>query len=150
MKVIHQELVKPKKDYSLDFAIRTFSSLYGSIVKPMFGGVTVYQMRGENRMMLIYSGGTEESGSWSKGKGLIDEWRGCSFMTSQEHHRELISRFPSLKPQQTLPKWLHISDLNPQYETVVKSLFHLAANESPLIGIISNPKPKKKRKTVLN
>ncbi len=57
---------------------------------------------------------------------LREPWNGIMACTFREHHASLRAEFPALAPHKVLGKWLYISQLHPEFESVATGLVELA------------------------
>ncbi len=99
----------------------------GFILKPMFGGQSVYL---DGNLMLYFAAKKEP-------------WRGMLVCTDRVHHATLQRDFPELAPHPVLPKWLYLPEASDSFERTAARLVALARQRDPRIGVA--PKPKKKR-----
>jgi hypothetical protein len=100
------------------------------LVKVMFGGLAVYL---HGRMMLA----------------LMDRrppWRGLCVLTTRECQPSLRADMPALVPHPVLGKWLHLSDVDDDFEEVAGRLVDLIRGDDPRIGVESKPR-RPRRKT---
>lgn len=69
---------------------------------------------------------------------LVDReepWSGLMVCTSREHHASLQADFPQLTPHAVLGKWLYLSQLHPDFESVVPELVALARKRDLRLGV---------------
>lgn len=121
-----------------DPVLQVFADLENVEFKPMFGCIAVYQVRGERRVMVACSGGTEKSGN-----STHSEWQGLLIPTETAYHEPLIRQFSSLRPHKVLRKWLYIHDSHPDFSQVVKGIYVLARQQHEWVGVVQKPRKKK-------
>ena len=73
-----------------------------------------------------------------------EPWNGMMACTSREHHASLQSAFPHLKPHPVLGKWLYISQLHPEFESVAAEMVAAAQKRDPRLGIEGDVRKKRK------
>lgn len=77
-----------------------------------------------------------------------EPWSGMLVCTSKDRHAALIDAIPALRPHPVLGKWLHISQADPAFETVVEELTALVLARDERVGV--EPKPRNRsRKSLL-
>jgi hypothetical protein len=64
-----------------------------------------------------------------------EPWNGLMVCTSRDRHAALIAQFPQLKSHQVLGKWLYISQIHPDFESVSHDLVLLARRRDPRLGV---------------
>ena len=64
-----------------------------------------------------------------------EPWNGMMVCTSRESHAALQAQFPQLKPHKVLGKWLYLSQIHPEFESVASELVELARRRDPRLGI---------------
>jgi hypothetical protein len=79
----------------------------------------------DNRLYLAVSAGKEP-------------WNGLLVCTSREHHASLLGQFPQLVTHKVLGKWLYLSQMHAEFETVALDLANLARKRDPRLGVESN------------
>jgi hypothetical protein len=119
-----------------------FSDLESVEFQPMFGGVSVYQQRGNDKVCLVFTGGTATSG---KRDGSKPEWRGLLVVTELKHHAALLKKFPDLAPNTVIKKWLQISDEHEAFGVTLNGVYELAKSQSELIGVAQKPRKRKRK-----
>lgn len=124
-----------------DPVLMRFADLPNVEFKKFFGGVAVYQQRGKEKVMLVFTGGTAELGlNLHK-----PEWRGLSVVTEPSHHAALRARCPSLAPHGMLKKWLFIADEHPDYATTLQDIYELAKARDKRLGVVQKPRKQSKQ-----
>ncbi len=126
-----------------DPILRRFSDLDNVEFKPMFGGVSVYQQRGKDKVCLVFTGGTASSG---KRTNISPEWRGLMVVTEVKHHAALLKTFPDLQPNSVIKKWLQLSDEHEAFERTLNGVYELARRQSELLGVVQTPKKRSSKK----
>ena len=101
------------------------------IVKPMFGGRSVYV---EGRIVLGLMAKTEP-------------WRGVLVATSHEHHASLRADCPSLRPHPVLGKWLYLAEAEATFERDAGWLVRRIRARDPRIGVTPAPKVRRNPQT---
>jgi hypothetical protein len=66
---------------------------------------------------------------------LAEPWNGMMACTAREHHASLRAEFPALASHPVLGKWLYISQLHPEFESVATGLAELARQRDPRLGV---------------
>ena len=74
-----------------------------------------------------------------------EPWSGLLVCTSRERHPALLSDFPQLTPHTVLGKWLHISQLHAEFESVAIDLVALALKRDPRLGVESSSRRTRRR-----
>ena len=74
-----------------------------------------------------------------------EPWNGMMACTVREHHASLRAEFPQLTPNQVLGKWLYISQLHPEFESVATELVAAARKRDPRLGIEGDVRNKKRK-----
>lgn len=100
------------------------------IKKKMFGMQSAYF--GDKLVLVV--GASEEP------------WNGLFIATYREHHESLQKELPEFKPHSILGKWLYMSQLHPDFESVANTVVNLVLKNDFRIGVISKPKKLKPRK----
>lgn len=98
------------------------------VLRPMFGAKAVYL---HGLMMLCFCARKEP-------------WRGVFVCTDFVHHASLRRQFPSLRSHDVLAKWLYLPESSSDFETCAHALADLAWRRDPRIGVL--PQPKKRRR----
>jgi hypothetical protein len=98
------------------------------VLGAMFGTKVVY-LRG--RLVLCFAAREEP-------------WRGVLVCVERENHASLVSQFPALTPHPILPKWLYLPEGRDGFERVAEQLVVLAGEHDPRIGIVPNPRKRKR------
>jgi hypothetical protein len=75
---------------------------------------------------------------------LREPWNGMMACTFREHHASLRAEFPALAPHKVLGKWLYISQLHPEFESVATGLVELARRRDPRLGVETGIRKKRK------
>jgi hypothetical protein len=75
-----------------------------------------------------------------------EPWNGLLVCTSYEHHAALTAQFPQLVSHPVLGKWLYLSQLHADFESIAPELVELALKRDPRLGV--EPKPKRKKPSV--
>lgn len=122
-----------------DPVLQVFSDLENVEFKPMFGGISVYQVRGAHRILVAYAGGTDISG----GPNRHQEWQGLLIPTETSHHESLIKQFPALRQHSVLGKWLYIHHSHPDFSNVLGGIYDLVRQQHEWIGVVQKPRKKK-------
>jgi hypothetical protein len=73
-----------------------------------------------------------------------EPWNGMMACTSREHHASLQSEFSHWKPHPVLGKWLYISQLHPEFESVAAEMVEAARKRDPRLGIEGDVRKKRK------
>jgi hypothetical protein len=71
-----------------------------------------------------------------------EPWNGLLVCTSREHHAAITAQFPQLTSHPVLGKWLYISQLHPDFESIVPELVEMTAKRDPRIDV--EPRPTRK------
>lgn len=121
-----------------DPVLQVFADLDNVEFKPMFGCMAVYQIRGDKRIMVACSGGTEKSGN-----STHFEWQGLLIPTENAYHEPLIKQFTALRPHAVLRKWLYIHDSNPDFDKVLTGIYKLVREQHEWVGVEQKPRKKK-------
>ena len=74
-----------------------------------------------------------------------EPWNGMMACTSREHHASLRAEFPQLTPHNVLGKWLYISQLHPEFESVATELVAAARKRDLRLGIEGDVRNKKRK-----
>jgi hypothetical protein len=74
---------------------------------------------------------------------LREPWNGMMACTFREHHASLRAEFPALAPHRVLGKWLYISQLHPEFESVATGLVELARRRDPRLGVETGVRKKR-------
>jgi hypothetical protein len=74
---------------------------------------------------------------------LREPWNGIMACTFREHHASLRAEFPALAPHKVLGKWLYISQLHPEFESVATGLVDLARRRDPRLGVETGVRKKR-------
>ncbi len=74
-----------------------------------------------------------------------EPWSGLMVCTSRERHAAITADYPQLKPHEILGKWLYLSQLHPEFESVAPELVALALNRDPRIGVIPAARSKRRK-----
>jgi hypothetical protein len=104
----------------------------GFLLKPMFGGRALYL---DGKLMLFFTAKEER---WN--------WKGILVCTDKIRHAALMEEFPKLAPHSILSKWLYLPEKEEGFEQLATDLVRLAAKRDPRIGVL--PQPKKKKRTL--
>jgi hypothetical protein len=78
---------------------------------------------------------------------LSEPWNGMMACTAREHHASLRAEFPALESHRVLGKWLYISQLHPEFESVATGLVELARRRDPRLGVETGIRKKRKAKS---
>ncbi len=76
---------------------------------------------------------------------LPEPWNGMMACTSREHHASLQKEFPPLTPHRVLGKWLYISQMHPEFESVASGLVELARKRDARLGVETGIRKKRKQ-----
>jgi hypothetical protein len=77
---------------------------------------------------------------------LREPWNGMMACTGREHHASLQKEFPPLAPHKVLGKWLYISQMHPEFESVATGLVELARKRDARLGVETGTRKKRKAK----
>ena|ERR1700722_11584654 len=75
---------------------------------------------------------------------LAEPWNGMMACTAREHHASLQKEFPPLAPHKVLGKWLYISQMHPEFESVATGLVELARTRDARLGVETGTRKKRK------
>lgn len=98
------------------------------VLRSMFGAKAAYL---DGRLMLCFTAGEEP-------------WRGVLVCTDRVHHAALQAEFAELAPHPILPKWLYLPETADTFERTAARLVGLARRRDPRLGVV--PQPKKRRR----
>jgi hypothetical protein len=71
-----------------------------------------------------------------------EPWNGLLVCTSHEHHAAITAQFPQLTSHPVLGKWLYLSQLHPDFESIAPEVVEMTAKRDPRLGV--EPRPKRK------
>jgi hypothetical protein len=98
------------------------------VLGAMFGSRAVYL---DGKLVLCFSAKAEP-------------WRGVLVCMDRKDHALLKAQFPMLSPHPILGKWLYLPEAADQFERVAEQLVMLAKQRDPRIGVVPQPKKRKR------
>jgi len=98
------------------------------VLRSMFGTKAAYL---DGRLMLCFAARDEP-------------WHGVLVATDRTHHASLLAEIPLLSPHPILPKWLYLADSEDGFDRTAERLVSLAKQRDPRIGVVPQPKRRKR------
>ena len=115
---------KPKRVVPLEWLFEPLEGHSTYLRRPMFGCEAAYL---SGRLVLVLASKDEP-------------WNGMLIATEREFHAALQMEWKQLKPHPVLPKWLYLSQADPDFDRIATAIVQCVRRGDARIGV--EPKPK--------